>query len=397
MGTRAVAKRKKNRGTAEFKKTFKDSPEGTKAYEHEVLARRLFAGKPWIAPIVRTEGRSIYMPFYPAESRLDHAAVDMSDTVRLGVTCQAINILFDIFCAGYAHRDFHAKNLFWVDRQLRLVDYECITPYPEEKRPPFPESYDITGEGLESPFQTDRMCYTCTKWPEMSLHRVLGVPVGKALDRFCQDMKNRLREACRTFPTRKGRHACRAERIYSSFDIPYFSVSPDEAQRNSLVRLYDFGIDAKTLRSRRVLDLGSNVGGMLFAVQKYSPSYCLGVEYDADKVSVAQQIAAYSGVNNIKFMQADIDVIDVPQVGGPFDVVLCFAVEAHLKNPRRLFQLLSEAITETLYFEGNSTTDPTWVKEVLTREGFRQVKFLGTSQDDCMPENNCRPLFYARK
>jgi 2-polyprenyl-3-methyl-5-hydroxy-6-metoxy-1,4-benzoquinol methylase len=321
----------------------------------------------------------------------------MNDEVRFKVACEAVRIIFDIFLTGWAHRDFHAKNLFWVHGRLMLVDYECIEPYPEGQRPPFPESYDITGEGLESPFKTDHMCYTCIKWPEMSLDKVLRVPVEQVLDRFCDNMKNKLRNTCKTFATRKDRHTCRAGRIYSTFEIPYFSVGPDEAQRDSLVRLHDFGIDAMSVCGKRVLDLGCNVGGMLFAIQKYNPKYCLGVEYDRDKVLIAREIAAYSGLNNISFLQTDIDEIDVSQVHGPFDVVLCLAVEAHVKNPRRLFHLLSDLVIENLYFEGNSTTNAEEVTKALLANGFRRVRRTPTSSDDVIPDNNCRPLLVATK
>jgi 2-polyprenyl-3-methyl-5-hydroxy-6-metoxy-1,4-benzoquinol methylase len=231
----------------------------------------------------------------------------------------------------------------------------------------------------------------------MSLNRILGIPIEKVLDRFSEDMKSNLRKACRTFSSRKGRHMCSSELIYSSFDILHFSVSPEEAQRNSVMRLNDFGITSNSLRGKRVLDLGSNIGSMLFAIQKYKPAYCLGIEYDADKVLVAEQIAAYSGLNNIKFVQADIDTIDIPQVVGPFDIVLCLSVEAHLKKPRRLFRYLSQATTEILYYEGNSTTDVRKTRKALLDSGFHKVTFVGKSRDDIVPNNNCRPLLVALK
>jgi hypothetical protein len=33
----------------------------------------------------------------------------------------------------------------------------------------------------------------------------------------------------------------------------------------------------------------------------------------------------------------------------------------------------------------------------LTEVGFRDVRILGTSRDDVVPSNNCRPLLVAAK
>ncbi|MHC4122152.1 MAG: hypothetical protein ACYSSI_01150 [Planctomycetota bacterium] len=50
-----------------------------------------------------------------------------------------------------------------------------------------------------------------------------------------------------------------------------------------------------------------------------------------------------------------------------------------------------------MYFEGNAKTDSEKVKTALVREGFGEVRILGVATDDCIPDNNCRPLILARK
>ena len=272
-----------------------------------------------------------------------------------------------------------------------------MEPYPEGGRPPFTFSYDITGEGMESPFLTKHMCYESNNIPQVSLHNVLRVSAANAIEELRKDLKTRLRQTCRTFATGKKRHICKAGRIYSSFTLPYFCVRSDETQRNSEIRLQYFGIGRETIHGKTVLDLGCNIGGMLFSVQKYNPRLCLGIEYDANKVLIAKEIAAFNGLNNFRFTQADIDFMRVQSLDGPFDVVFCLAIEAHVKKPKRLFNLLSQVTADALYFEGNSTTDPEMVKKALICEGFRNVKIIGTSGDDCIPENNCRPLIIAKK
>lgn len=397
VGKRSISTKVKDSGKEHFKKRFENTETGRACFEREMNADGLFSTKPWKPAIIDKGPLWFTIPFYPEGKRLDIIATTLDQTTRIEIAKQAVSILFDIFFAGYAHRDFHAKNLFWIDKQLMLVDYECLQPYPEGKRPPFPASYDIIGQGLESPFKTGRMCYKFEKRPDVSLHSVLRVSVEEALEEFCKDLKARLQQVCKTFATGRKRHTCKAERIYSSFDLPYFSVTHDEAQRDSLVRLEDFGIDEQVLHGKTVLDIGSNVGGMLFSIQKYNPGHCLAIECDSEKVLIAEQIAAYNGLNNVRFVQADIDLMNVQQLGGPRDVVFCLAVEAHVKNRKKLFELLSQATTEVLYFEGNSTTTVEKIRQNLTEVGFSRVKLLGISRDDVVPNNNCRPLLVARK
>jgi 2-polyprenyl-3-methyl-5-hydroxy-6-metoxy-1,4-benzoquinol methylase len=396
-GNRALATRVKEWDGEYFKKAFDDTAVGRDCFEREMKADQLFGGKPWKQPVKSKETLWFTTPLYPEEKKLDIVAPGLDQPTRIEIAKQAISIIFDIFFAGYAHRDFQSRNLFWIDQQLILIDYECLEPYPDGKRPPFPLSYDITGQGLESPFKTGGMCYTCEKHHGISMCKTLGIPAEQALEEFLKDFKERLRQTCLTFATKTTRHICRAERIYSSFSLPYFGVNANETQRNSSIRLQDFGITKQSLGGKTVLDLGCNAGGMLFEMQKYSPGQCLGVEYDSEKVLIAQQIAAYNGLNNVKFIQADVDHTDAHQLSGPYDVVFCLALEKHIQNPPKLYELLSQVTREVLYFEGNSNTNPKKVKKALSEAGFRNIRILGMSRDDVLPSNNCRPLIVAEK
>lgn len=397
VGSRAIARKTKINGDKYFKKTFKDTEAGLRCLHNEMLADELFCNHLWKVPIINKGPLWFALPLLPKERRLDIIAPKLDEQTHNEIARQAMSLLFDIFFAGYAHRDFNIKNLFWVDQQLKLVDFEFLECYPKGNRPPFPLSYDVTGQGLESPCGTGNMGYTCARYPKVSLHHVLRVSPERAIEEFQKDLKNELHRVCQTFKTRRKRHRCGAGRIYSSFELPYFSVKSDEAQRDSAVRFKCFDIHQEYLHGKRILDLGSNIGGVLFFAQQYGPVSSLGIEYDADKVQIARKIAVYNGLNNVEFIQADIDHIDVSFAGGPFDVVFCLAIEAHVKRPQRLFKLLSQVSTDILYFEGNAETDYERVKTALIREGFKKVMFLGAAADDCVSDNNIRPLIIARK
>ncbi len=397
VGSRAIARKIKINGGKYFKKAFKDTEASAKFFHNEMLANQLFGEQHWKVPIISMGPLWFVSPLLPKEKRLDIIGPKLGEQMRIEIARQAISILFDIFFAGYAHRDFNVKNLFWIDGQLKLVDFEFLKAYPEGKRPAFPLSYDITGQGLESPAFTGNMGYISVKHPKFSLQHVVGVPIEYALEEFLKILKNELRQACKTFKTKRKRHYCGAGRIYSSFELPYFSVKPDESQRDSEVRFEHFGIRKEDLCGKSILDLGSNIGGVLFTAQQYKPLMSFGIEYDAEKTEIAKKLTAYNGLSNVNFIQADIDRLNASSLPGPFDVVFCLAVEAHVKKHKRFFKLLSQVSNGVLYFEGNAKTDSEKVKTTLIREGFGEVRILGVATDDCIPGNNNRPLILARK
>jgi hypothetical protein len=347
-------------------------------------------------PVLAQGERWFAIPYFPDETRLDRIAPALSSSTRREIARQAMSILFDIFLQGYAHRDFHGKNLFWVDGQLYVIDFESLAAYPEEPRSAFPLSYDIIGAGLDSPYHTGQMCY-CRSNSATALERLLRVPFADALEQLQRDLKNELRKASLAFKTKDARHICKAQRIYGSFTLPHLSVSKEEAQRHSARRLERFGVTAAVLRGKSLLDLGSSVGAMTFESQKFQPGRCVGVEYDDEKVTVANKVAAYNGLNNVHFLHADIDQLTVDDVSGSFDLVYCLAISEHVANKNRLFRLLGETTRQLVFFEGNATTDPRDVETKLFKSGFREVRVLGISDDDCRAENNRRPLLVGFK
>jgi len=163
-----------------FEKTYIHGSESTDALHNEILARKLFASRPWLVPIVHAHDRAIALPRLPEDRRLDRLAPTLADDERREVARQAVRAAFDIFEQGYAHRDFHTQNMFWFQGRLLIIDFEGLAAYPPGARPAFPESYDLTGAGLPSPFNTKRASYA-SGHPK-SLQAVLGVPLGEALE-----------------------------------------------------------------------------------------------------------------------------------------------------------------------------------------------------------------------
>lgn len=394
-GRRGVVREVSFDGVEGMEKRFHDDADGRASFANEVLAQSLFGSAPWKLPVAIAGDRCIRMPRLPDGARLDRAAAQMTLEERRQAALDALDAALDIHAEGYAHRDFSARNLYLYEGRVLVSDFETMTPYPTGERPAFAASYDVTGMGLPSPHNTGNMGYSSAS--TASLQNVLGVPVDEALDLLRERLKDELLNACRTFHAERGRHELKQPRIYCAFQTPALVVARDEAQRDAALRLRRFGIGTAELKGKRVLDLGCNAGAMLFQASQHGVGRGLGLEFDEEKVAIARRIAAFSGLNELEFRAADIDRTEAKDVGGPFDVVFCLAIEAHVKSPDHLYRLLGTVTGELLCFEGNSSTDPAEVERRLRDAGFRDVAFLGVCDDDMRPENNCRPLLVARK
>jgi 2-polyprenyl-3-methyl-5-hydroxy-6-metoxy-1,4-benzoquinol methylase len=395
VGSRAHSRRMTIDGESRVKKIFTTETPGRIAFANELRANRAFSGMPWFTPWMEHGRYWFVTAMYPEESRLDVVARNLTNDQRAEMAGRALSIILDMLASGYAHRDFHAGNLFVVDGQLKVVDFETLVAYPEGSLPGLSNCYDVTGTGLESPWQTRNMGYV-TNSP-LSVANVLNVDFETAKFRLASILKDQLHDASLSFQKSQGRHTCKQGRIYNSISLPELTIPPEDAQRDCGRRYDQFGITGEILTGKRVLDLGSNIGGMLFEAQRFGPGECRGIEFDASKVAVSNRVALFCGLRNVRFVQGDIDKITVKSVGGPYEVVMCLAVEAHVKKPRRMYRLLGELTREVLYFEGNSTTDIKVAEQCLRDAGFSRIEDLGMCSDDSLPQNNCRPVLRAFK
>lgn len=394
QNSRATSYRIIFKGDICFKKVFNlNNPDARECFCKELFAYELFKGRPWINPILEKGEDYFITPYFdPSTFRLDKAVIGLSDSERKEIAKSIIDIIFEIYQKGYVHRDIHSENIFLIEKRLIIVDFEMLTMFSCSKAVPFTSSYDLTGKGLYSPFYTRNMCYSSMN--EKSLLNVLKIPLEEVTHVMTRNLKNELILASRSFETNNNRHICHGEKIYTSYSLGDFQVLPEEAQRNSDKRLKKLRINISDLKNKSLLDLGCNTGGMLFAAQQFCPLYSYGYEIDEDKVEIANKIARYNGLFSIKFVQADIDELNLKM---KFDIVFCFAIESHVKDKDHLYNLLNSVTSDTLYFEGNATTIKEDVIYQLLSHGFKYVRYLGLCNDDIKKQNNNRPLFIAKK
>jgi len=402
VSKRAELKRINFEGIPRVEKVYEDDVDSQRGHAAERRAHELLGDRPWKMPILAFTQRGYMMPLLPRSARLDLAAARLSDEQKGRLAVEAVSIAFELYMARVAHRDFHSGNFFLYEGHLLLSDFETIGEYSESAALPFESSYDLVAEGLESPFSTARMCYR-NPGPK-SLQSVLGVSLEEALDGFRAKLISEMAEACASFMRTRAdfgvpaqRHQSEGGLVYSSIELPALTVPPDQAQRNSTRRLEQFGIAAGDLVGMSVLDLGCNIGAMSFGAQVRGAAQVQGIEFDDAKVEVATRIARFAGLANMLFRQGNVDGLSAEDLGGPSDVVFCFAIEEHVDNLKHLYELLGDVTGQTLYFEGNAGCDAVAIEHRLRAVGFRSVEQLGVSDDERIAANNCRPLIVARR
>lgn len=358
------------------------------------LADMGFGEKPWMTKWLNTDNQTWFtIPYYDKQFRLDEYKAKLNHDERIDVAADIMNAALEIYLFGLAHRDIHAKNVFVIDGQIKLIDFEYLEMIDGDV-PSFWDSYDITGEGLPSPGNSGKMCFT--KDDPMAILKCLDVTMEEVKSRLEQKLLDELIGVSGGFHSKDGTHTRNKGSVYASFNIPNFKVGPELTQRNTEKRLEKFGIKESDIKDKEILDLGSNTGAVIFALQKYGPKSSTGLEYCDEMNKMAEKIAAFAGFTTIEFYHYNIDEI----ISGEFedyDVVFALAINKHVKDAKRLYEYLGRATKETLYFEANGGTESEEVVSGLREAGFTTIEELGTCDDDIKSSNNNRLLFKATK
>lgn len=356
------------------------------------LAQTAFADQPWMTTWLETDDKTWFTTeYYGRENRLDKYKAKLNHVQRIDIAADILHAAMIMFTYGFSHRDIHAKNVFVVDGQIKIIDFEYMILAPTSS---FWDSYDLTGELMSSPGNSGYMCFI--KDDPMAILKNLGVTLEEAKDRLREKLLDELITVSSGFQSKSGIHKRNKGEVYASFDLPGFSVDKRMAQRDTDKRLNKFQIKLEDIADKRVLDLGSNTGAVIFSLQKYKPRLCQGVEYCEPMVEIAEKIALFAGLDNVFFAVDDIDEF-TPGAYWEFDVVFALAINKHVKDQQKLYKFLGQATEETLYFEANAGTDPDEVFDNLREAGFAVVERLGVCDDDIKASNNNRLLFKATK
>lgn len=399
IGLRSVVNLEEQDCIKVVRKKFVDNNDAKIAFENECHAINKLAHFKWF-PRVYDKGEDyIIYEYFDYKCRLDISINAFNDDQKTRVLYEIITVLFDLFSVGIAHRDFYAKNLFYIENiGIRLIDYETIT---ETGDVDFFDSYDIVGKGLDSPFLTANMCVI--NHHPLSISKLFNIGSMEQFRTIVSDcLQNRLYEISSSFFTRryseKSRHNLMNRFIYNTFDLPLLKISSEIGQRDIKRRLERFGVSNDLVKNKKVLDIGSNIGGILLEIQKYEPQFCLGLEYDYEKVDIANFISRFNGINNVSFRQCDVESENfIEGFVESFDVVFCLALIGHLKDQLRFLKKVYLVCSNILFIEGNANTDTNDTIILLQNAGFNRVEYIGLSNDEINQYNNNRPLFICYK
>lgn len=388
-------------GKSAVKKQWEDNAEAGKAFETEKTFYQEFAHYPWAPKLYETGDDYLIMEYFDNQYRLDQMDLnEKSPQERNRMLGEILKCLIAIYANKWAHCDIHSKNIFYTPEGIKIIDYESAQKV--ESLGDFFNSYDITGEGLTSPFRTGNMGVLAEK--NKSLKKYFDITDKKDLiERFQNYLKEELYEISNTFFTRrdkhKMRHQLRTRNIYSTFDLKYVQVDRKMGQRDIKKRMMELGVRKKHISGKNVLDVGSNIGSVLFELMNYKPQKALGLEYDSDKVNISTLLRdLHFPDHDITFKTCDVESTEFKtNFNETFHTVFCLAVIEHLENKKGFIQKLSSLCSESLFFEGNSGTDINFIKEELSKNGFTMVEFIGYSGDEKDKRNNNRPLFRAVK
>lgn len=128
-----------------------------------------------------------------------------------------------------------------------------------------------------------------------------------------------------------------------------------QGQRNPEMRLKNVPYD---FTNKVVLDIGSNQGGMLFAIKDVI-SYGVGIDYDYRLVNAANTLSHYYQSKNINFYVHNLDkdplslLLDFNQ-SNKYDIVFLLSVCMWIDNWKEVIKWVKENSTACL-FETNGT------------------------------------------
>ncbi len=164
-------------GSPFIEKVFEDSDEGRASFENEAFANEKFSNFSWFPEGYVVADLVIRQKAYPEAARLDRLSSLLGPSEKRKIAGMVLEVISDIYEAGYAHRDIHAKNIFYSNGGLVLIDFETLCS--QSNKVDLFESYDITAQGLPSPHLTGHMCFNHERLP-YSLKNILGVGLSEA-------------------------------------------------------------------------------------------------------------------------------------------------------------------------------------------------------------------------
>jgi SAM-dependent methyltransferase len=165
-----------------------------------------------------------------------------------------------------------------------------------------------------------------------------------------------------------------------------------QGQRDPRARLARVPID---FRGKTVLDIGSNQGGMLFALDGIK--WGVGIDYDSRMVNAANRIRAARGATNLDFYVFDLEKEPLALIEdflpSRADIVFLLSVCAWLSNWRDVVGFAARS-SDAMLFESNGTEWHQAEQERELQRRYASVEPLARASEDD-PKQKRRRLYYC--
>ncbi len=165
------------RGRPTVGKFYARSDLGRLSLAGERAAHGVFGDRGWMIPVVRWHTQGLTVPRLPETARLDVAARTMTPEQRLDAAVWALDVLLEIYEAGYLHGDLQPHNAWFCEGRLVATDFETF----RARTPglPFLDSGDTTGND-PAPYPRP-LDPAFDPTDQMSFHFALGVSLAEAV------------------------------------------------------------------------------------------------------------------------------------------------------------------------------------------------------------------------
>lgn len=160
----------------------------------------------------------------------------------------------------------------------------------------------------------------------------------------------------------------------------------EKGRRSAMRRIDVMPID---FESKVVLDMGCNVGGMLFAISdKIKRGY--GIEGNVEAVNRALELSKKYNINNINFKCADIETGEI--ILGRYDVGFMLSLANWIVNWKDIVLKMKNSC-DILVFEAHGRKDKQDKQIDFIHKNFRKVELLLKEAED----GNERSMFLCSK
>ncbi|KKN43633.1 hypothetical protein LCGC14_0701340 [marine sediment metagenome] len=145
-----------------------------------------------------------------------------------------------------------------------------------------------------------------------------------------------------------------------NYQTYYMDDKYEEGSRNTLYRYETMGLNSLDFNGKSVLDLGCNLGAMLFEVKRRGAAKTLGIDYEGDYITCARRLAFYNKIP-INFIKLDLnDMESIKHIRQyfcdvPIDIVFALSLYKHIHE--NVFTILKHLKWRVCYVESNNAPE----------------------------------------